>query len=419
MKNRIKVFVILITALIFLFSLHKIVSASSSVDVWQIRSIDTIKTSRDLAREKNLDSSYDENINSQVKEIKDLGANYIAIDTPYDTEFIPYLKTWVNSARKYDLHVWFRGNWSSWEGWFNYPKNLTREKHLELTKNFILNNPDLFKDGDIFTACPECEYGGPGSPLATGDVEGFRKFMLEELPVMKNSFKQINKQVIVNYTSMNPDVAKKVLDESTVKALGNILVLDEYTKDVDTFKNGLDYFIQKFQDAKIVVGEFGAPIPDINGQMTDSEQSDFVNEILSFLHTSPEVVGLNYWVNTRGSTALFDNDLNPKPVAAVIKKYFHPGIIKGEVTDENGKKLSGIIVTIPANNKLATTDANGEYSMQLIEGTYTLNFGNTEEYSISTKTINITPGGVTILNISLKHTKTSLIDNILKFFRLK
>lgn len=79
---------------------------------WAFQSVDTMKHSRDLAREKLHDDSYDAVIDREVRSIADIGATHVAIATPYDEEFVPYLKRWVSAARKYHLAVWFRGNFS-------------------------------------------------------------------------------------------------------------------------------------------------------------------------------------------------------------------------------------------------------------------------------------------------------------------
>src|SRR5260221_2219397 len=125
---------------------------------WQIESIDTMKYSRDLARQGLNNSAYTTEVNKQVAKIAATGANYIAIDTPYDGEFLPILNLWVHAARVNGLHVWFRGNWSGWEQWFNYSQ-IDEATHMKKTKQFILDGRGLFQNGDIFTACPECENG--------------------------------------------------------------------------------------------------------------------------------------------------------------------------------------------------------------------------------------------------------------------
>jgi hypothetical protein len=86
--------------------------------LWEVRSVDTMKTSRDMARSQSKNPAFDAEIDKEMSQIKHLGANYVAIDTPYDDEFLPFLKKWVASARKYNLHVWFRGSFSGYEGWF-------------------------------------------------------------------------------------------------------------------------------------------------------------------------------------------------------------------------------------------------------------------------------------------------------------
>ncbi len=69
------------------------------VPVWKFRSIDTVKYSRDLSREKINDINFDLVISKQVGDIAQTGASHIAIGTPYDEEFTPMLKRWVAAAR--------------------------------------------------------------------------------------------------------------------------------------------------------------------------------------------------------------------------------------------------------------------------------------------------------------------------------
>lgn len=77
------------------------------VPLWEVRSIDTVKYSRDLASEKLEDPSFDEVIDLQVKNIAQTGATHVAIGTPYDPKFLPFLRKWVSAARKNRLNVWF------------------------------------------------------------------------------------------------------------------------------------------------------------------------------------------------------------------------------------------------------------------------------------------------------------------------
>lgn len=285
-----------------------------------IKSIDTMKYSRDIAREKSNDPSFDAVIEKQASDIAQIGATHIAIGTPYDSEFVPYLKRWVTSARKNKLKVWFRGNLSGWEHWFNYPA-IDREMHIKKTKEYILENADLFEEGDIFTSCSECENGGPGDPRQTGDAEGFRNFLIEEYQSNRKAFLQINKKVATGYFSMNFDVARLTMDPATTKALGGIVVIDHYVDSPTKLASDAKSLAQA-SGGKIVFGEMGAPIPDLNGKMTEDEQADWIDKALNGLKGIREVIGVNYWVNTGGSTQIWDEGGKEKKAVEVIKKFY-------------------------------------------------------------------------------------------------
>ncbi|KKR50865.1 MAG: hypothetical protein UT84_C0005G0011 [Candidatus Curtissbacteria bacterium GW2011_GWA1_40_16] len=288
--------------------------------VWQIKSIDTMKYSRDLSGQALGDSTFDTTIDTQVRAIAATGANTVAIATPYDEKFVPVLARWVAAARRYDLHVWFRGNFSAWEGWFGQDSNLTREEHIKMTQSFIEKNPNIFADGDYFSPCPECENGGPGDPR-NGDVSGFRKFMVDEKQACDDAFKKIGKDVNCGLWSMNMDVAKLVMDPETAKAMGGVVVIDHYVKTTEKLVGDINA-LAKQTDAKIFLGEFGAPIPDIHGKMTDQEQADWLEAALLGVSKDPQVIGLNYWTSFGGSTAIFNDDNSPKLAVSALTKYF-------------------------------------------------------------------------------------------------
>lgn len=310
---------------------------------WQVRSIDTMKYSRDVSRQVISDPSLTSVINQQVSQIAATGANYVAIGTPYDDEFLPVLNLWVNAARRNHLHVWFRGNWSGWEGWFDYPK-IDRAEHLQKTQQFILNHPDLFQDGDIFSACPECENGGPGDPRMTGDVEGHRKFLIDEYNVTKAAFTKINKNVASNYDSMNGDVARLIMDRETTKALDGIVVIDHYVKTPEQLTSDIESIAQQ-SGGKIILGEFGAPIPDIHGDMTEEEQAAWLHDVFNHLINNNVLIGVNYWTNVGSSTALWKDDGTPKQAVEEIKKVFNPMILKITVKNALGQDISSTITS--------------------------------------------------------------------------
>jgi len=287
---------------------------------WQIESIDTMKYSRDQARTGLNNPTYTNEVNKQVAAIAATGANYIAIDTPYDDEFAPILKLWVHAARVNGLHVWFRGNWAGWEGWFNYP-SINEATHISKTQQFILENKNLFQNGDIFTACPECENGlklNPGDPQ---QVASFRQFLISENSVEKKAFASIDKNVAVNYISMNADVARAVMDKQTTQELGGIVVIDHYVQTPEQLANDVADIAQQ-TGGKVVLGEFGAPIPDLQGTMTEKQQKDWIEDALQLLSVDKNLIGVNYWVNEGGSTALWRLDGTPKPAVSVITSFY-------------------------------------------------------------------------------------------------
>lgn len=304
--------------------------------LWQVQSIDTMKSSRDMARAEENDPNLPKFIDAQMKKIASTGATFVAIDTPYDSEFLHVLRQWVKGARDNHLSVWFRGNWSGWEGWFDYPK-MTADEHIRKTKQFILTNPDLFRDGDIFTSCPECENGSLGDPRTTQHVNAYRSFLIKEYQTNKDAFDKIGKHVAANFFSMNGDVALLVMDKKTTKALGGVVVIDHYVKTADELSHDVAY-LAKQSGGKIVLGEIGAPIPDIHGNMTDQEQASWLHDVLQKLSRQPEVAGLNYWDNIGGSTALWRDSGQAKPAVKVLTAYFMKEKVQPSPTSSSAAK---------------------------------------------------------------------------------
>lgn len=299
---------------------------------WQIQSIDTMKYSRDLAREMLNKPEFDTTIEQQISQIAKTGATHVAIATPYDEEFVPFLKRWVESARKHGLKVWFRGNFSGWEGWFNYP-TISREEHLSKTRSFIETNGNLFRDGDIFVTCPECENGGAGDPRRTGDVVGFRQFMIDSHTIASSKFNDLGIKVSTNYFSMNGDVARLTMDRETTSQLEGVVVIDHYVKTPAQLATDIQDFVSR-SGGKVILGEFGAPIPDIHGSLTPEQQAEWVDEALQLVSKNPSVIGVNYWLSYGGSTSLWNGDGSEKKAVSILKKWYTPREIMITVTNE-------------------------------------------------------------------------------------
>jgi hypothetical protein len=339
-----------------------IVYQKPSRNSFEFQAIDTMKYSRDLSREKLNDQSFDKIIEEQVSNIAKTGATHIAIATPYDQEFVPFLKRWIDVSRKHKLKVWFRGNWSGWEGWFGYSQ-ISREEHMDKTKKFILENKNLFEDGDAFSSCPECENGGTGDPRQTGDVAGYRKFLVDEYNAMKSSFEKIDKEVRIDLFSMNGDVAKLIMDKNTTKLMGGTVTIDHYVESPDKLIKDVE-LLAKSSGGKIVLGEFGAPIPDIHGQMDEKEQASWVAELLEGLQKSSDVQGLSYWLNVGGSTEIWKGMGEPKLAVEVISRYYNKNVVYGTVFDEFGNFLED--VTVEREGQKIVTNKEGYFELKFI-----------------------------------------------------
>ncbi len=348
---------IIIIGTVIVFKKNPVVPGDYPAHFWQVQSVDTVKFSRDLARQYAGDPVFDATIDTQVKAIAGTGANYIAIGTPYDSEFIPFLKRWVDAARKYNLNVWFRGNFAGWEGWFNYPP-ITRTLHETMLKQFILDNGNLFADGDIFTACTECENGGPGDPRQTGDVAGHRQFLIDEYQISRDAMAQIGKNVTTNYFPMNADVARLVMDPATTQALGGVVVIDHYVPTPGQLNQGITD-IATSSGGKVVLGEFGVPIPSIQGNLTEAQQADWINSALTLLANNHNLIGINYWTGFGGTTQIWNDNGTGRQGAAVLKNFFTPSVLKGVLINEAGRGISG--ATIVSQDNTVISGSSGQF----------------------------------------------------------
>lgn len=356
---------ILVLILFFGLSILKVDSKETmnKATFWKVQSIDTMKYSRDVAREKLKDPAFDLVIYQQVKDIAGTGATHVAIATPYDEEFIPILKRWVSAARTNNLKVWYRGNFSGWERWFGYA-GISRDEHKAALEKFIISHPELFEDGDVFTACPECENGGPGDPRQTGDTQGFRDFLIEEHKIMERSFAKIGKDVEFGYNSMNGDVAELIMDRPTTKALGGVVAIDHYVPSGEQTSFDITE-IAKNSGGKVYLGEFGAPIPDVHGNLNETEQAEWLDKSLRILTENDNLIGINYWVGRGGSTRLWNDDGTPRAAVESVKKIFSPLNAEGEIKDMYNRPVKNAEISTPRYS--TKSDGKGRFALAYLD----------------------------------------------------
>jgi hypothetical protein len=171
---------------------------------------------------------------------------------------------------------------------------------------------------------------------------------------------------------MNGDVAKLVMDKETTKALGGIVVIDHYVKTPERLAADIKN-IARSSGGKVILGEFGAPIPDIHGEMNETEQADWLDKSLSQLIRLDELVGINYWTSVGGSTQIWNDSRYARKAVSVLTKYFTPRTFSGVIIDESGKKIAGALFS--SNKRDTYSDSKGQFSMPFI--------GTEEEINIS------------------------------------
>lgn len=337
------------------------VRADSIDRFFPIQSIDTMKYSRDSAQNK----SVTEQIPLLVSQAATLGPTHIAIGTPYDEEFYPVIKKWADEIHKRGLRVWFRGNFSGWEGWFNYPKFTDYNQHHILQSQFIRKHPELFVAGDIFTPAPEPENGVIGDPRSSDEnKQKFLDFLPRSYRTCIDSFKAINKpEISCGYFSTNGDIAKYIFTPQLIASIGNRIVIDHYVKTPQQLAADIVALSDRFK-VPIVLGEFGAPIPDIQGEMDEQQQAAYVQQVMrELVKIKDKVGGINYWTGFGGSTAIFNDDFQMKKAGIIITDYYQPELLEGIVSDTFEFAVPNATVSTPNFLYQTKTQTNGTFKL--------------------------------------------------------
>lgn len=385
-----------------------IIAPVSGPGFWPIRSVDTMKISRDRANQP----AYTEKIPLYVDAVAELGANYIAVGTPYDEEFSAVLEAWVTEARKKNLSVWFRGNFSGWEGWFNYPRLSGPDEHIALMQRLIAAHPDLFRDGDIFTPAPEPENGILRDPYGA-DRQAYLSFLTGSYDACTEAMKDIGKRVACGYFSMNGDIARNVLTRDVASHLG-VVVIDHYVRTVRQLAEDIRY-LQAEYGVPVVLGETGVPIPEIHGAMTEKAQAEYMDtELAALTRLQTPIEGLNYWTAFEGTTKLFDDPDSPRPVAAVVRNYFLPLTISGTVSDTAGHPLPDIIIRCPDAGSQTKTGPGGRYSLLIPNRDTEVEFRPSGKYKPLTVPVKRNPENRQILTVSLEPSELNIFGRIFK-----
>ena len=304
-------------------------TSAPSTSAWSIRSVSSMKETKD----KICGQDDQATINKWVAKAAELGANYIAVETPYDNpacgNALNYTKQWVDAIRASGLKVWHRHMPLAFEAIYDTAK--VKGDYLSMVSSYIKNNVTLFADGDIFTPIPEPQNGGIGG--VTGCSNGicqfdsaamFNKWLRDAIDTSELAFQSIGlggKMKIgyygfdgfVAWGSNNPDW-HGILEDATVAKMGNITI-DHYPELIgQTMKQGLDELQAKYPTTPIVIGEWGS------AGSTNVEQ-----QVIESMGAAkrPGIVGFNYWhMGMGGNEALINSDFTNRLQFDEVQSYF-------------------------------------------------------------------------------------------------
>jgi len=296
---------------------------------WDIQSVSSMKETKDKICNQN-DQNF---IERWVAKAKELGANYVAVETPYDNpacgNSLDYTRRWISAIRAAGLKVWHRHMPLAFEG--IYGVNKQKGDFLDLIANYIKNNADLFKEGDIFTPIPEPQNGGiVGITYCSQNLclfdskEHFNQWLRAAIETAENAFAQIglDGKIKIGYFgfdgfvawgSNNPDW-HGILEDETVKKMGNITI-DHYPELIgQTMEQGLREVMARYPGVPIIIGEWGSV-----------GQGNIEQQVLDSMGAAKKlgVAGFNYWhLGIGGNEALINSDFSNRPQFDEVQSFF-------------------------------------------------------------------------------------------------
>ncbi len=315
-------------------SLSAAISAVPDKDTrptWQIQSISSMKVSKDIVCHPQ-SRTY---IEKWVDTAKELGVNYIAVETPYDNpscgDSVAYTKLWISVIRSKGLHVWHRHSFLSFEGIYSTTKDANKD-YLQLIGDYIKANPDAFAPDDIFTPIPEPQNGGisgvtycPQNVCMFSSAKQFNQWLRDAIDDSQSAFTAINlgKKIKVGYFGFDGFVTwgnnnpqwSGILEPATVEKMGNITI-DHYPEAVgDTMAEDLKKLRKKYPKTPVFIGEWGT----IGGGDTVTQ----VKNTMGAVAADKNIVGFNYWqMSSGGNETLINDDFSHKPNFATVQSFF-------------------------------------------------------------------------------------------------
>ncbi len=314
--------------------------SATAGSTWAIRSVDTMKLSRDTLKAPLSDRQIAEVVRQDAR----LRLTHVAVDVFYDNP--SYMERWVRAVRASGLHVWFRAHWYRWENHRDLRGDMSPRAYIDDTREFLQQYIDLFASGDIFDFCAEPENGaywvqtyGQGWSWRSNKAakRAFNTFIRSGVYMAGTTLAHRGRgDVLVTAISVDSSVAERLLSKPTVQRLG-LITLDLYpegkTRDPATAARLFVAEIEKVHrkwPVPILIGEHGYA-RDI--AVDDATQARVLHSELAALRRLPYVRGLNYWVDAGGPGYGGYTNLQrkvhghwqPRPAAAVLANAFGNG----------------------------------------------------------------------------------------------
>jgi hypothetical protein len=206
------------------------------------------------------------------------------------------------------------------------------------------------------------------------------------------------------------------MDKNTTQELGGIVTIDHYVKNGEQMAKDIKEYIN-LSGGKIVLGEFGAPIIDINGEMNEQQQHDWIQDTLKQISQIDGVIGINYWTSTGGSTQIWEQNGKPRLAIKAINSYYSPLIISGAIVNKINQPISYAELTY--NENVYKSDVDGHFLIKLpsledsSQKSFSLNIAASDHIATVEK-LNI--NNTTNLNFILEKEYEGIFFKIQKFF---
>lgn len=304
---------------------------------WSIQSVDSMKVTRDRICNP-VTVSW---INRWLAKAVELGANYVTVDTPYDSptcgNALAYTATWVRLIHAKGMHVWYRQVPLAWEGIYGRQKN-TAVDYIGLIVRYIKQNGSLYRPGDIFTPIPEPQMGGivgancnPNQTCQFASPHRFNVWLRTAMTASRRAFQTIGVQGMkigyfgfdgfITWGDNNPDWrGRSFLESQTVKEMGNITI-DHYPQGT-TMAQDLAELHKVWPGVHIVIGEWGTKTAQTGARAVSQVQA-----VMGAAASDPEVVGFNYWHlgspdNPAPKEALINSDFSDREQFHTVQSFY-------------------------------------------------------------------------------------------------